>query len=827
MTDWWDADPVFSPDQVPLPRRNPLGRLQPEFRTKFADLRTAAGERGAYFDAPTGGLGGVRTQEQQDALYAQGRTRPGNIVTQTRNSNHIGGRALDVVPREGTTAKDVGDALTDLTKNDPRFAGMRSGATFFGLYDPLHVELNNPQGTPSPAQQQPAAIAQAPNIPLQAGAAAQAQPAAAPANWWANDPVAKPKPDVGRGRAALEGYLSGASGNFSDEVYGASKASGLPEILGGFRAPVGAARLAYEHLTGQPGDATKTYDQAVAEKRGVQQTAQEQYPGTYLAGNVGGAVVLPTGRLMTAATLPGRIGQGAAVGAGYGAIAGAGEGTTVEDRLSRGAVGGATGAAVGAAAAPVVEGALQLGRAAINPVINAVRGAFNPQNEASRRVVTALQRDAQADPNAVNRLTPGEYRAEYQAGNPVAVMDMGGETTRALARSAANTSPEGRQALNTTINDRYESQAGRVSAWFRNTFNFPNARAQQEAIDQAERTVNRANYARAYHEGRNTLQSPGLDQLATAPAVQDAMRAAARNVQDRAVTSGQGPGTSANNLQFWDHVRRELTDGASAARRAGRNEEAGRLTGLANNLNRELDRLVPSYQQARAGAARFFGAENALEAGQNFVRQNLANPEARRALAQMTPTERQLFQDGFVSRYIESLNGTGDRRNILNQIANSPQAREKLQIALGPQRAGELEARLRVEGIMDLARGAVQGNSTTARQLAELGFAGGAGSLGAYGAYNIDPAQMTYAAVAGALLAGRRGIDQRVSRQVAQMLVSADPQVVQRGVQLVARNGRMMDALRTADRRIAVVGGGQGAAAPAIQATPAITRADE
>lgn len=32
---------------------------------------------------------GVRTQAQQDALYEQGRTKPGPIVTWTRNSNHL------------------------------------------------------------------------------------------------------------------------------------------------------------------------------------------------------------------------------------------------------------------------------------------------------------------------------------------------------------------------------------------------------------------------------------------------------------------------------------------------------------------------------------------------------------------------------------------------------------------------------------------------------------------------------------------------------------------------------------------------------------------
>lgn len=38
---------------------------------------------------------GNRTQAEQNALYAQGRTKPGKIVTWTKASKHIGGRAVD------------------------------------------------------------------------------------------------------------------------------------------------------------------------------------------------------------------------------------------------------------------------------------------------------------------------------------------------------------------------------------------------------------------------------------------------------------------------------------------------------------------------------------------------------------------------------------------------------------------------------------------------------------------------------------------------------------------------------------------------------------
>lgn len=43
-------------------------------------------------------LEGVRTLERQRELYAQGRTKPGKIVTWTMQSKHIDGLAVDLVP---------------------------------------------------------------------------------------------------------------------------------------------------------------------------------------------------------------------------------------------------------------------------------------------------------------------------------------------------------------------------------------------------------------------------------------------------------------------------------------------------------------------------------------------------------------------------------------------------------------------------------------------------------------------------------------------------------------------------------------------------------
>lgn len=652
------------------------------------------------------------------------------------------------------------------------------------------------------------------------------------------------KPDRGVLDAGARGVAQGFTANFGDEIRGLVEASGAnPDD------PASLAKLisgALRYWTGDA-DAKKRYEETVKRERDINKTAQEQHPIASIGGNVAGAVLLPIGAAGQAATLPGRMAAGAGTGAVLGGAGGVGEGVGAADSIARGAAGAAIGGALGGVAPAAIEGVVRGARALATPVANAIRGIRDPEAEAARRVATGLQRDLQADPNAVNRLTPQEFAASAQSGGPATVMDIGGETTRALARSAANTSPEGRAALGRTINERFEGQSGRVTDWLRNTFHFPDAAAQADALENVGRTVNRANYARAMHEGDRSIFSPELDRLMGSPAVVDAMRKAATSGKDRAITQGMGAmrqGVTVENgvvtftrgpngaptypnLAFWDATKRELDDAANAAARAGRNGEAGVTRDLARTLRTELDQHVPSYQQARAGAAHFFDADNALEAGQNFVGKNMTPADARRALSRMTPQERQLFQDGFVSKFIETLNNVGDRRSILNKIAESPAAREKLNIAIGPQRAQELEAGLRVEGIMDLARNAVQGNSTTARQLTELGLAGGTYGIGSGGDItNLHPSALMSAALVYGAARGKGRINENVSRHVAELLTSNNPQNLVRGIRMVARNNNLFNSLRSADRGLARIGGEQAGGFPAIQAA-GVSRAED
>src|SRR6188768_4203802 len=59
------------------------------------DLQRVIRRAAELTTVPFAVVSGNRTQAQQDYLYAQGRTRPGLVITWTRNSNHMGGAAID------------------------------------------------------------------------------------------------------------------------------------------------------------------------------------------------------------------------------------------------------------------------------------------------------------------------------------------------------------------------------------------------------------------------------------------------------------------------------------------------------------------------------------------------------------------------------------------------------------------------------------------------------------------------------------------------------------------------------------------------------------
>jgi hypothetical protein len=661
------------------------------------------------------------------------------------------------------------------------------------------------------------------------------------------------KREVETGEAASRGILNSLTFGAAPAIAGLASASGMPseaknedEVdINPIRPVVGAARLLHNYFSDHPDpDVQAAYEKGRKDALDQQTLSQEQHPTAYLAGQLGGALLTPMGVLgpvAKATTVLPRIARGMAVGAGGGALFGTGEGLSEGDNLADLVTDAGKGAVTGGAFGTVGStGAELLGKGA-SKVMSIARGTRDVDAEAGRRVAGALASDFE---NQGAALTPEEIAAGNAAGTPRAIVDTGGERTRALARSSANTSPEGRQALTEMTQSRFEQQSPRIAGFIRNLTGGGHAADDAEALSAVARKVNKPLYAKAYAAGDKPIWSPELERLTGSPSVKAAINGAVTRGKDRAINDGMGafrPTAKVTpdgqlifnkgptgvptypNLQFWDYTQRELRDLAEAASRTGRKEEAASLKGLHAQLRAELDRLVPEFGKARQTAASFFGAENALDAGRKFVMMNAPIAEVRRALSKMSAPERELFARGFASDLADKIERTGDSRNVLNSIfLNNSAARQKIELALGPGRTDQLEALLRIEDVVDHARKAL-GNSTTARQLTEMGLAGGAvATFEGVKEHDFNPTHIIVAALTyGAVRHGAKIIDERVARRVGEMLASDDPAVLAKGVKVVASSPVYFNALRRATGAASRIGAhdiGPGRAAAGVAA---------
>lgn len=636
--------------------------------------------------------------------------------------------------------------------------------------------------------------------------------------------IDRPQNDPGAWGAAGRGAAQGLTANFSDEMRAIAEAGGVkPESPAGL---ADYARGAYRYWSGDP-EAEKAYNAAVERERAANVAAQKAHPWAYGAGEIGGA--LPTmalipggGAAAETAGLGTRMVQSGIAGGIYGGAAGVGAGADGQDRLQQGLTGTA-GGILGGAAAPLagelVRGAVdRFGR----PLASAVRGMFNPEAEASRRIAGAIAADSEdiAAGNAKG-MSWDDWARARAAGEPVTLSDLGSARTQSLLRSAANTSPEARGLLEKTIEDRFAGQSERVAQDIRGLL--PGGANAGKTAEQlvADYDIKRAPaYRKAFSSPyAQQLWDGEFDRMSQAPVVQSAIRMATVNARDEAaklnirpppnpfIFNRDGSLALANenvvpNLQFWDVVKKNLD--ATGSREA---QQWSKI------LRSRLDAYVPEYADARGIAANFFGERNALEAGQKLAGKRIDPQAVQRIMGKMDPDERNLFREGYASDWANRvISEFRDTRDITKAMFNSPNERKRAEIIFGKSGVAKIEQRMKLEGFMDASRRAM-GNSTTARQLIEAGLAGGA--LAGYQS-GWDPTRIAEGATAAAgarkflakemaagaqKLVGR--VDTRTAAYVAEKLMSNDPRQLVSGLTGAARSKKISDALTSATNRIA------------------------
>lgn len=541
---------------------------------------------------------------------------------------------------------------------------------------------------------------------------------AAPVGKWASAPLADAQPvqPTGTVPALLEGAAQGLSFGFSDELEGLARA------------------LVDKYASGSKKSFGELYDEAVSKPRRRIAAAQATNPLAFYGGEIGSALAVPSGLAglgirgavsgASGAGLGARTLAGAREGAAYGAAYGAGTAQGgITDRLSGAAQGGLVGGAVGAA----VPGAVDLAGAALQRVATPVRSVMNPRGVAAEKLEEAVARDLST--------TPGVYGDSAQQFadrfgrmadvNPqVRLADAGGENVRGLMRSATNMPNEMRDTVKRAVDTRQAGQWSRIENSLTGAMNEPrNFYDSVAAVAQRMDEIGAEKIAPALRV--ETPITPQLASVLDRPTAREL-----RSVVERKIADEGRPIGFETRTEMLHRMKMELDEQIGMARRAetmGNRPQAGwdvrTLTVLKRDLLNAIDN--PAYKDGLKNYASQARLTNAAEDGfDNFMRQ--APEQIRETLRRFdTDAERDMYRMGALRAIVDKVRTGNVTRDRTDGVFSSPAMQLRLKELMPSQKQyREFQRSLVVEAKMADTRKAIQGNSTTARQLAEGDEAG-------------------------------------------------------------------------------------------------------
>lgn len=193
---------------------------------------------------------------------------------------------------------------------------------------------------------------------------------------------------------------------------------------------------------------------------------------------------------------------------------------------------------------------------------------------------------------------------------------------------------------------------------------------------------------------------------------------AIRDAVDMAANDGYHFPTTGNvmTVGLADYLKRSLDDIASAAARAGRNNEARTARNMARAITSTVDKIEPRYKQARDAFAGPAQVLDAIDNGMTVFAKEMSPAQLRRELGAMSASERDGFLQGAQAQ-IEAMMG-----NAVNDVATLRNTfrkgwnEAKLRALLGNDVADDLLHRIDRQLRFGQSSNVVAGNSETARR---------------------------------------------------------------------------------------------------------------
>lgn len=367
--------------------------------------------------------------------------------------------------------------------------------------------------------------------------------------------------------------------------------------------------------------------------------------------------------------------KSATVGAGTGALAGAGSAQDMQSvpgtALEQGAIGAAAGPLAGLTTKYGVNGAMAL--------LDKITGKSIPAG--SQKVIKALGQDQTTVDEIQARLNKSR-----RLGVPSNVGDVGGPNVQALATGVATKpGPKVGQYVQ-GLDDRQDSANERVSDLVNKAL-----KPDDYTTKLSELTTNmyqnaKPLYQQAYAQFPKVKSNVIYDILDT-PSGAKAAKQAFKLMQDAGEPIGQPDVTGAvkkPSLQYLDYVKRSLDDMVEKNERAGNMNQARVIRTMRNNLRDELDTVTQGpngqpgfYQQARAQYAGDLEVLDALKMGRDDFGK-MTSRDLTNATAGMSFAEKDALRTGAAENLFQQVASTSDSTNPASKLAGNQKIRDKV-----------------------------------------------------------------------------------------------------------------------------------------------------
>lgn len=563
----------------------------------------------------------------------------------------------------------------------------------------------------------------------------------------------------------------------------------------------------------------KAYQRGKSQYQGDEAAAQRTAPVAStiadIAGLAGG-IGAPVKGIKAAGTMGSRIKAGAKAGAGFGALAGFGNGNGL---LESGA-----SALAGAFGGGLLGGAIPVAASMVARPVRGILDMFGQNPNLARQVVAnAMTADGFPTASAAG----AAMDASHSRGVPAFLADQG-DNLRALAGSVSRQPGASRAAMRSAVIDRQAGQADRVTgAVARDLGAISNPRVVSEELLAKARAEAAPLYDEAYTVPMaETDALKGVLGRIPAKAVENAKALARLEGRDPNAlgvdvnAAGETIFTQKPSMQTLDYIKRGLDDVVEKYRdgttgKLNLDTQGNAVNGVLRDFISEVDRLNPAYKAARAAYAGPVRASAAMRKGASAL--NKSADDIMAETKGMSPFDLEHYRLGVRRSIANLMDGKTDGADKIAALVNTPKKRKALQQVFGEGGGFDnFMATLGDEAKAHETYRAVATGSPTANRLADDALNNDAGLIETAAGRVVRGA--SNGGISGALIealgalrdvgkfgAGASG--ERARQQIAALLSEADPALLAEALKQAGGAQAKARMARKVGDRAAVVGG--------------------